>query len=205
MDIWVEAKTQPWSGAYSPASILIQSADTILLERFAAALRVRYEGISPATTLLDNAAGIAALTEHIAWQTKQASAWQSRYFDPDKLHFDFQHQDEPHLVEITNPQTQQRQHLVISDRGVAAVDADWGRWFILHMRGRKVVAYHPDSHELEVPLTVPLPGVFARAMVLFSGRAPRRSRGDAKIQFDRYQGIPEIAAKQLMRSLGQLP
>jgi len=66
------------------------------------------------------------------------------------------------------------------------------------LRRRRIATYRVDEHLLQVPLTAPLPDLFARAACLASGQLPRLA--DGRLEF---RDVPPDAASVLLVSLGQ--
>src|SRR5690606_3837464 len=60
------------------------------------------------------------------------------------------------------------------------------------LANRPLIAWSRDSRELAVPLGASLPGLYQRAAVLCSGRAPERRRN-----YMVYMSIPERVASRL--------
>jgi len=139
--------------------------------------------------------------------------WRRRFFSIDRLTFSSQ-ESNPRgsmtLVEYKNPINQQSKHLILKNESAAEVDRDWGRYIALSNNKKQVILYNEKLQKLIAPVTVPMPRLLSRAVVLCTGLAPKIitifSRiGDIPPNHPvyTYPGVPKIVAELLARKLGQ--
>jgi hypothetical protein len=148
------------------------------------------------------------------FEEKAELNWKRRTFSLKRMQFvnTLEENDNVRLVEYTNPLTMQRVHWLWKGSLAAQVDRDLGRYLALSENGVNVLFYDKHRSRLSVPEYVPLPRLFARALALCSGTAPRRITANyskfgfpAKFPVNVYSEVPREIVDVLGRKLAQVP
>ena len=132
--------------------------------------------------------------------------WRRRDFDAGRLRFGSPPaaQTEFRLSEYAHPQyAHRREHVLIDAGRQAAVDRDWGRYAALANAGRHVLHYDAGSCVPMVPIGVPLPLLFARALTLCSGFASAQVEVAGMGRMDAFTQVPSSIASALAAKLNQ--
>lgn len=194
------------SQAYAPEFIAIQANDGETLARVAHNLQIPYVSPPPAWTLLHASVSVAQYETSLEWNSDRDLDWLRKDFDSRGLSFRSRNEGaEVYLSTFTHPITRRTIHRIRCGDSAALVDRDWGRWLLLSKLGVGVIRYDPALQRVGIPSTVPLPYLLARALTLFTGRAPSfvQPTGDGSAGIDVYSNIPLEAAEYLSQQLGQ--
>ena len=86
------------------------------------------------------------------------------------------------------------------------LNKNWGRYIILKHEGKNVVLNDREKELLAVPAFTPLPRLLQEALILYSGKSPRK----AKIEhagvthlYNLYENIPHILGYNSLLKVGQ--
>lgn len=82
------------------------------------------------------------------------------------------------------------------------VEPDWGRYFILFKLKKDILLYDDNSDSLAVPVSVPLPRFFNKALVMMSGYIPERKK-ICGITYDIYTNLIPTLTQNIFSQLGQ--
>jgi hypothetical protein len=171
--------------------------------------------------------GLHCANSPVAWSILQATAslddylttlvpehlgginWEREDFDPDALYFKrYRREDGTLLSRYTHATRRTRLHIFYRDGVGSVIDPDWGRFALLHAVSRNVLSYDAELFRFAVPVTIPLPKLFARALCLCSGLVPavenqtplQQTHGIMARVYDR---VPLHIAKLVAEKLGQ--
>jgi hypothetical protein len=145
-----------------------------------------------AAALLSYSASAAEYAEHLRWDAHFEPDWQREDFDPERFRFTArQLESEKRLSRFTPPaQTYRREFRLVDGARSAVTDRTWGRLVAFHWANARPWEYDRRSAELLLPVSVPLPLLYSRALVACSGLAPViRTDGDGA-KFRVYVDIP---------------
>lgn len=157
-----------------PDATVIEAVDTVTIQEIADENELTTALGSPAAwDLANHSISLSGVEQNLKFEPRAEVNWQRKDYSIQRLGFTEAKIDGEHrLSEYTNPDNLQRQHWLWYQNKSAVVNRDWGRYLILKTAGRKILSYDAQTQEFEVPLWVPLPCLFARALTLCSGLAP---------------------------------
>jgi hypothetical protein len=207
-DARVTCFEQPCTGAYTPAAIFVEALDEDVLERVARRVGTHVAAYPPSWRILTYSASLPDYEAQLRWSSDPDPAWPRKDFNEEILAFTFQRVERPNrLSSFQDPLTHRQIHRIRRGNLTANVDRGWGRWLYLRDLGVRNLRFDDLMHTLAIPATVPLPGLLGRAIALFSGLAPLRTRDldRADIQLDKYRTVSREAAELLGIKLGQAP
>ncbi|MEO8381595.1 MAG: hypothetical protein ABI779_18180 [Acidobacteriota bacterium] len=158
-----------------PNRVEVQAATVEALREFASTADVPFLEAPAARLLLGHAASIDTYLAARRWQPRaEEPNWMREDFDPAVLHFTRAGSATTRLSSYMHPQLRHlREHFFVEGDAVASVDRDWGRFCALARAGRNALHYDASQAALFVPVTIPLPRIYARALTLCSGFAPQ--------------------------------
>jgi hypothetical protein len=211
--VQVTVTPQARSSPFAPARIEVQASTGAVLEQLAEDLGILYEAIPPAWSLASSSSSVETFLQSLTWLTRPDLTWTRVDFDPDHLRFGG-HRDSGPLI-LARYQDPVRGRWVFrlwrENQSADINDPSWGRYAVLAAFGRIVLGYDPMLGELGVPLGVPLPRLFSRAISLCSGFAasvttPRHGAdGSAIHSYHEYHSVPEDLYSACAKKIGQLP
>jgi hypothetical protein len=174
------------------------------LRTFATAAGIALLDRPAAELLLARAATVDAYLAGREWRPATEPNWTRTDFDPRELRFTRPHGDGSSLRCFAHPQlVHQREHLFFEGGRAARVDRDWGRYCALARAGRGVFRFDSARALFFVPVTVPLPRIYARALVLCSGFAAEEV-ADAGVGPHRvFVRVPKAYAESVATKLQQ--
>jgi hypothetical protein len=196
---------QVYGGGYAPSSIFVQAINEDSLKRIAEQLGIKFEAYPPAWRLINYSAGIDDYETELVWYHEPDPVWPRKDFSTKRLTFSFELEEMSNRLSMfEEPITHRRLFRLHRSIGSAATDMDWGRWVYLR-DNNNVLLFDESRQAVYVPATVPLPGLLARGISLFSGVSPSREPHPEKEGYyvDVYTGIPLEAAELLALKLGQ--
>jgi hypothetical protein len=120
------------------------------------------------------AASVGDYLNSLEWTSDAELDWPRSDFIPGKLRFDQRNHFDGHLrlSQYRHPDGYSVRDYLWRDGLVAAADRSWGRFAVLADSGVQPLRYEPRSGTVLVPVTTPLPRLFARSLGLSSGLAP---------------------------------
>lgn len=212
--IYLNAKSQKLGNHLIPSAIYLEAINKNILKEAAGDARINFELDMPAAWhLLNFSCGVAEAAEQLSYLEKAALNWPKRTFITSALVFSRQVHDEqePQLIEYTNPVTQERIHWIRKDNTIAEIDRDWGRYIILSETHKNILLYDKKRNLLAVPSTVPFPRLLARAITLCCGLVPQEAKLNgnpltqlpANCSMQIYRAVPTPIADCLSKKLGQ--
>jgi hypothetical protein len=196
-----------------PDVFWVEAADIDSLKNVASESEIIFDSDIPAAWKMANSSvSIRDIESELVFTARKDIEWKKRIFSTEQLRFSYSKGDtgDYQLAEYTHPFTQQRMHWIWDKGQASETGRDWGRYLILKHTGKNILIYDEAKEYLGVPLTVPLPGILARAAALSSGKAPLISKINCEkfkmptdVLFYLYQDIPEVLAKIITEKVGQ--
>jgi hypothetical protein len=210
--VQVRVTSQGRSSPLAPARIEVQATSGSILEQIAEDIGILYEAIPPAWSLARYSSSIEAFLQSLTWLVRPDLTWTRVDFDPDHLRFGGRRVSDPLILGRYQDPVQGRWVFRLWREGESAdvSDPSWGRYAVLAALGRIVLRYDPMLGELAVPLGVPLPRLFSRAVTLCSGSASRvttpghGAAGSEIYSYHEYQSVPADVFGACAEKLGQL-
>jgi hypothetical protein len=164
------------SGIQLPALVTIEAMDVETIETIAMESGVAADIKVPAAWRMVNfSSGLDEIKAAATFIDRADINWQSSLFVPQRLTFVPKAARDPaqlQLVAYKNRIDQQIKHWIWDGTRAAETDRDWGRYLALAAFNFNVLLYDDRRHRLAAPLTVPLPCLLARALVLCTGKVP---------------------------------
>lgn len=178
--------TQETAQVNIPASIQIEAIDVGVINEIGKEVGIKCSLEQPtAWALAHFASSIEEVKNALLFESRDEPNWRKRIFVPDKLMFSRYATGAVgglQLVEYINPDDQQRHHWLWNESNAAEVGRDMGRYVALASQGANILLYDKLSHKMAVPISVPLPCIFSRALALCSGKVPLEARtGESKL------------------------
>jgi hypothetical protein len=198
--------TQRTAGGYAPSPLRVEVTDEQLLEDVAAAAGLQFARVPPAWALLQFSASVADYEAGLGWTSDPDPVWPRRDFDATSFTFRLEpNEGRYRLSSFRDPRTSRYIHRFWRDGAAATVDRTWGRWLYLKAMNVQALRIDPQLQAVTVPATVPLPGLLARALALFSGLAPHQSSDPERpeITTDSYTNVSLEATAMLAEKLSQ--
>ncbi|KUO74507.1 MAG: hypothetical protein APF77_18420 [Clostridia bacterium BRH_c25] len=197
---------QEREGIVLPDTVLFEALDESVFNEIASILSVQYAGKIPVAWVIANGScdireSFDRTEEHMGKRLN----WTCRRFNPYKLFFQKYISDDilPQLLEYTNPISQKKIYLYISDDYVKKVERDWGRYHLLNKLGKHILLYDDKKYVLAVPSYVPLPRLLTRALTLCSGHATYKQSLICDM-YGLYKGLPVDIYKGVTVSMAEL-
>ncbi len=204
------ATNQPQEPRSFPARIAVLAETRGDLRSLAVESGLAFQEEPASWRILNFAGSLSEYMTGIKWQRGDALNWERQQFDVQGLRFlKTPSGSETGLIRYVHPSRQYPLYVLWSGADAAHVDPDWGRFAILKAAGRDVVFYERSTGAFIVPVTIPLPRLFARAMCLSSGLAPRILPASAVSvpldapQYRVYTNVPLDHAHMAARKLDQ--
>lgn len=200
-------QARPWA----PKRILLEAEAASDFDALATAVRCHAPAEPPALSLLDMAPTLETYESTLTWQPASELSWARRDFNPERLYFASPQEGQSfRLSRYLDPVRQTHVHFLRRGASHARCDRSWGRYLILNELRGDVLGYDERRHCLQVPSTVPLPALLARALTLCTGLAPHLIYGperDPAAQrppaVDVFVGVPKAVALRTAEKLGQ--
>jgi hypothetical protein len=198
---------------FAPARIEVQATAGAVLEQVADDLGILYEAIPPAWSLASSGSSVETFLQSLTWLTRPDLTWTRVDFDPDYLRFGGRRDSGPLILARYQDPVRGRWvfRLWREDESADINDPSWGRYAVLAAFGRVVLRYDPMLGELGVPLGVPLPRLFFRAIALCSGFAAnvptpmRGANGSAIHSYHEFHSVSADVYSACATKIGQLP
>lgn len=195
-----------------PNRVDLQAVSVDALHELGQAAGIPLLEVPAPALLLTHVASIESYVASRQWRPFSEPNWIRGDFDTARACFSRPRMDSasPRLSVYTHPHLQhQVEHFLIDEERAALVDRDWGRFCILAQSGRDVLLYDAAQRALFVPVTTPLPKLYARALTLCSGFAPQEVRDSAHGAFRVFVRVPQayadLAATKLQQHLSPVP
>jgi hypothetical protein len=198
-----------------PSSICIEAADNQILQEIADELKIDFYKEGSASWRLANfSSSIDELKRSLTFEKRDEPGWKRRVFMKNMLFFSRntgKGEEGQALVEYTNPVDKQLRHWLWNGAESAEVERDWGRYLSLADSGLNILLYDRKLCRMAVPITVPLPCILARALVMCTWTAPILARTPLKRLGDVppgchvqiYPGVTSAIASLVSEKLGQ--
>jgi len=198
-----------------PPSICIEAADNQILQEIADELKISFYKEGPASWRLANfSSPIDEVKRSLVFEERDELGWKRRVFMKNMLFFSKKAEEGEAgqtLVEYTSPIDKQLRHWLWNGAESAEVERDWGRYLSLADSGFNILLYDRKLCRMAVPITVPLPCILARALVVCTGiapalaRTPLKRRGDVPpgCHVQIYPGVTSAIASLISEKLGQ--
>jgi hypothetical protein len=189
--------------------------DNQILEEMANELKIYFYKEGPASWRLANfSSSIREVKRSLVFEKRVEPGWKRRIFMKNMLFFSKKKKEWANgqtLVEYTNRIDKQLRHWLWDGAEAAEVERDWGRYLALADSGLKILLYDRKLCRMAVPLTVPLPCILARALVMCSGMAPTLARTPLKrlgdippgCHLQIYSSVTPAIASLISEKLGQ--
>jgi len=196
--------------ALAPSRIEVEAPCEARLDDLARELGIHYSSTPPCWLIASVAGTIHEYVESLSWEAGGDLNWYCEDFEVDAARFSpvcTGPRNSPRLSRYRDPRGLRWRYRLYLDGRFADVDADWGRYAVLHMSRKVVLEHDPATCEVRVPLGVPLPVVHARALVLASGSPPVTREVPGKQGVRRvlaYHAVPYHLFQVVARKLGQL-
>ena len=200
-----------------PGTILIDAVDKQVLDEISKEAGIRCYTDQPCSWKLANfSKSIEGIDGSLDYEQRQEPGWRRKIFMKDRLVFnDLQERNQEgyDLAEYKNPINHQLSHWIWNGTTAAEVERDWGRYILLFHNKRNVLLYDEKGCKLAVPVTVPLPCVFARALTMCSGMLPSSNKTAGTPVADIppnhplqvYKNVTPEIVEIVARKLGQIP
>jgi hypothetical protein len=192
--------------------IAIEAETDDALTRLAENVGVTYPGAPPAWAILHYAGSLEEYLREQPMRTSPDIDWPRSDFDAASVRFRESAVDvgNVRLSRYDHPTLPTSRYLLWNGTTHQDVDRDWGRYALLHLTQKTIIAYDPRRFALLVPVGAPLPRLLARACVLCSGFFPQTVPGPRitlPIPYDSavhvYRGIAPVVAERVAERLGQ--
>lgn len=198
-----------------PSSICIEATDNQILQEIANELKISFYEKGLASWRLANfSSSIDEVKRSLVFEERDEPGWKRRVFMKNKLFFSRKTEEGQAgqtLAEYTNPIDRQLRHWLWNGSESAEVERDWGRYLALADSGLNILLYDRKLCLMAIPLTVPLPCILARALVMCSGltpalvKTPLERLGDIPpgCNLQIYLNVPPAIAGLISEKLGQ--
>jgi hypothetical protein len=196
--ISVAVSKQASDAKLMPDKIILSFDDEPAARRIAGALRLNIGAAPAAWSLACLANSASDFESSLDWRPRTIVHTQLRFYNAAKMIFEdsFGEEQSGLAHTLTNPPSF---YFVEKEREARVDDLDYARYWCQSREGVAGIQYDSKRHLLAVPLRLPLPRLFARALCLCSGEMPLqvpgnmlRSRRDSLLFRDVHA---EIAAK----------
>lgn len=199
----VTSTTQGSSESPAPARIEASAERTSDLEAIARAAGCALGDPPPALSMASVGASVGDYLNSLDWTADAELDWPRSDFIPGKLRFDPRGHFDGHLrlSQYRHPDGYSVRDYLWRDGLGAATDRSWGRFAVLADSEIQPLRYDRRSGTVFVPVTTPLPRLFARSLGLSSGLAPRETTDRTGPAMRTYASVPEGLASVVARKL----
>ena len=209
--IQIEISSQRSRNPYAPTRIEVEGDSEEDLRGFAAELQIAYLDTPTAWVMVDFSGSLGDYVKTLAWSAQPELSWRRQDFDINRLQFRNPTGESAHfrLSRYQDPVRSTWTYRLWRGEESAEVDVSWGRFVLLNAESRQVLKHDMRTLDLEVPGTIPLPRLMARALTLCSGCCATTSgqisarQGAPRERVDRYDSVPTDVFQVLARKLGQ--
>ena len=200
---------------YAPRRIEIEANDVADMVPFAQDVGIRLAPVPPAWSLALAVGDLRGYVSRLTWSDDPEISWRREDFDSVSGRFDAPCDAPQRLSRYQDPIRGVWRYRLVHENSSAPVDPAWARWIVLHWASQTVIDYNASTGLLSVPVSVPIPRLMARALVLCSGRAPGLARvgtrnASPKIASDdpegwveTYEAVPSDIFEVISSKLGQ--
>lgn len=196
-----------------PRSFFVEAEDISHLAGTAAAAGVQFAEILPAWSLVNAASDVDAYKQSLTWRHEPEANLQVSEFGLASLRFGPPQAGAQGCRLLRYFPRRLPSYYELRDGEKASrIDRDWGMYAVLGAQGQNCLIHDSRSKIVAVPASVPLPKLFARALVLCSGLSPAwLPATDAKWPslesngFYVYTAVPDSIAETVFEKIGQSP
>ncbi len=199
----VTSTAQGSSDSPAPARIEVGAECLRDLEGTASAAGCAVGQPAPALSMASVGASVGDYLSSLEWTADTELDWPRSDFIPGKLRFDQRDRCEGNLrlSQYRHPDGYSVRDYLWRDGLGAATDRSWGRFAVLSDSEIQPLRYDRRSGTVFVPVTTPLPRLFARSLGLSSGLAPRETADRAGPAMRAYASVPGGLASVVARKL----
>jgi hypothetical protein len=173
------------------------------LEKLAHAAGCELSDPPPALSIASVAASVGDYLNSLEWTSDEELDWPRSDFIPGKLRFDQRDRFDGHLrlSQYRHPDGYAVRDYLWRDGLAAATERSWGRFAVLADSGIQPLRYDRRSGTMFVPVTTPLPQLFARSLALSSGLAPREVPDRVGPPMRAYASVPAGLASVVSKKI----
>lgn len=196
-------------GELAPSRVMLKAPAEDDLARLAGDLGISYASTPACWVYARGATGIEDYVKSLRWEEGKDLNWERADFDLERLCFRraVMRPAGLRLSRYRDPARKTWRYRIVRDGYFAEVDPDMGRYAILYMckPGTRVLVYNASKLEVSVPLGMPLPLFYSRALALASGLPPERREvtGEKRGYYLVYREVPSWLFRIVARKLGQ--
>ena len=193
----------------------IEAIDIDILKEIATETAISCDVEEPIAWRLANfSSSLDEIKRSLLFEERVEPNWKQRVFMSHRLMFLSESKEmktDNILVEYRNPVDKQLMHWFWNGTCAAEVERDWGRYLALASIDLNVLLYDEKLYKLIVPVTVPLPCLIARSIVLCEGKVPVIAKTGLKKlgsippghPVHIYSGVTPAIAELISKKLGQ--
>jgi hypothetical protein len=206
--ITLDVRQQQGDSTFYPTCVSLTAETINDLAAFAASQNLHFSEMPPAWSILHFAGSLDDYLASLQPEDLANLNWEREDFDPDALFFRrTRRQDRVVLSRYTHPARRTKLHVLHKEAATTRVDADWGRFALMHELAQDVLLYDPQEFTLAIPITMPLPKLLARSLCLSSGFLPAEVGGvhwtGSRVKARVYRRVPSAIAERVALKLHQ--